>query len=367
MLRVALHTLIILLSLPSAWAAPDTATLPSPTPSTSPAPPPTPSGEETKPTPWTAQLRIKKTALNKEIAGLTFAESEVPISLRPQGDKLRPLIAVHGHFRRPGWALYAGKVLLVPAGPADANRADFSLYLYLKDRYDTATFTARGPKGETETEQIIVLSPDAQEFSIRPGWGELVFSIGATSFYYYQTQYGNFSSHTGLLQLAYTTPDWRSNFGLLAKVQTTLLTFSSSPSGLGPQLIEGKLDGSYKLRPLLKKKLELKALLGVSYLSMLSNGSPFGFANLLAGEAGVSATYSLGPRSGLIGDFRYIPLSGIISFSQCGVDMDFGWTRTLQNRHRVEIGLGYFGYAYQPNTTTVVRASTLSLRLGYSI
>ncbi len=320
---------------------------------------------DTQPTSWKAQLRVKKPPAGSRITGLTFSSSEVPISLRPQGDKLRPLIEIHGHFRRKGWALYVGNLELISA-KATGER-DFALFLYLRDRIDTATLRALGPGGATETEQIVLLSPDAQEFDIRPRWGELVVSAGIGFLYYYQSQYGNFGSRTGLLSLSYTNPSWQSRFGLLAKAETTILTLSSSPSGLGPQLIHAKLDGSYRFDPVLKKRLELKALLGASYLTMLSNGSPFGFANLLAPEIGVSAVYPLGPKSDWVGDFRYIPLSGIISFSQCGVDLVLGWTHTLSNRHRVELDLGYFDYAYKPDAATVVRAGALSLRFGYSI
>jgi hypothetical protein len=298
------------------------------------------------------------------ITGLTLSQSQVPVSLKQNNGKLRPLVAIHGHFKRPGWKLFARKVPLL--GKL-ADPTEFTLFLYMTARSSEITLVAEGPKGETENEDLVVTSPDAQEYRIGSQWGELVAFLGASIFSYNQTVLGDYVSKTGLLSFYYTTPKWEWRLGAYSDMKATLWTVSATDSGYAPQLIQGKADATWYLNNNPHELVETSLILGVSYLTLLSNGSPFGFSNLIAPEIGLRSYYPLGFESGLIGDFRYAPINGFLGFTDHGWDLTLAWTTRLANLHRVEIDLCISRLSYHPDDATVVSPNLYSLRFGFSI
>ena len=324
-----------------------------------------------KKTTWIATIiRNSKSGV---LAHMSFSDARIPVTLMPTKDKLRPLVEIHEHYIRPGWELFAQNTSLLGRQPE--SKTEFKIFAYLNSRFTEITFIARGPTGETESEQILISAPDVQEFHMSQPWGELMVALGTSSFNFYQQGYGQFSSRTALLSLAYTTPRWNSRFGLYANAKMTMLTLSSTtPGGYGPQILEGKLDATYLLTKDPFNRLQTSAVLGISYLTMLSNGSPFGFANLMAAEAGARATYALGqvsplstPASSINGEVRWQPLGGVFDFDERGLDFSLAWSRKLANLHRIELGLGLSDFSYLATKGLLIKTTLFSVGLGYSI
>jgi hypothetical protein len=105
----------------------------------------------------------------------------------------------------------------------------------------------------------------------------------------------------------------------------------------------------------------------MTYLTLLSNGSPFGFSNLLAPELGFRSYYPLNYYSGFFADIKYAPLGAFTGIQEYALDVSLGWSRRLPNYHRFEIKLNYSDLAYQPETDLKIQTQLFSLRFGYTI
>ncbi len=313
---------------------------------------------------WGAEL-VRRSVAPAAIPELIISESKLVVTLVPRGGKLRPSVEIRGSFNRPGWSLSIDRSLLLP--PQKTGKQSFSVVAYLNGRLSEVSWTARGPNGEVITEPILLLAPDAQEFRIAPKWGELMFFSGYTSLSYFQTQLDHFSSKSILLAGEFMSTKGRSRFGLAGAAQANVFSLSGTPSQYRPLHLGVKADVTYDLMRMSPKRLRFTPLLGVSYSTMFSNGSPFGFSNLAAVEIGTLATYDLKPGTNLVADLRYIPIKGIIALEQAEVDFGIGWTKQLENFHRVQIDLRYSNLAYKPNEPTVIHNRIISLRIGYNI
>ena len=290
---------------------------------------------------------------------------KIPVILVPRGDVLRPSVVLVGNYDRPGWKLYAQGFSLLGRLP---DPTAFKVFTLLSSALNRLTLTAVGPKGEAESEEIMIAAPDAQEFRISPSWGEGIVSLGVGSYSYFQTGYGTFSSTPLLLRLTYTTPKWASPLGIYAEVQSSVFTLSSFPQGLTPQIVYGKLEGTYLLgaSPLSTFRFSLSG--GVTYLTMFSNGSPFGFSNLLGPIVGMRTYYILSANSGFTGKVDYAPLASPFDFTQRGIEAKVGWTTRLSNAHRIEFDLTLSNYyLLEPDNVTKIQSNLWGLTLGYSL
>jgi hypothetical protein len=363
--RIGIFSVILWVGSIEVWSAEPEA-LPSPAPSASPTEKPktAPKKVEPKKANWSAEI-IRKQTEEDGIQNLTFAQTKIPVTLMPSEEVLRPLVEIQGNYNRPGWRLFSLKDLLIESHP---GKTEFKLYAYLNSKSNQISLTAQGPDGETETEKVVIFAPEAQEYRIASPWGELLFSLGLSSLSYYQTGFGDFSSKTGIVSLTYTTPKWKLPLGVYSQLKTTQLTLSANPSNYGPQIIAGKLDATYLLPPKPTHKVHTRLVAGLTYLTLLSNGSPFGFANLIAPEFGARAFYPLKKKdSGFTGDLRIAPLGSLSGIAEYGIDLGLGWTTPLKNYHRIEVNLFYSDFAYQADSSTKIQTKLLSLTFGYTI
>jgi hypothetical protein len=310
-------------------------------------------------TPWTAEL-FRETGSAPRIAGLIVDDSRVPITLLPKEGHLRPLIEIRGKLNRPGWDL------AVEGSPVAIEDGRFAVHAFLKSRYAEISFAATGPRGERETERVIVLAPDAQEFRIAPAWGELLLSAGGVGIAYYQSGYGQFTSKAALLSAEYFSPPVGARWNLLASLGLTVGTFSAN-APYGPAWLAASVDAAYLLTPDGSSRFQLSGLGGIGYLTMFSNGSPFGFANLIAPQLGARASFALGGASQLVGELRFAPLGGIFDVKQRGVDGIFGWNVKLPNLHRLELDFGVSDWTYLPDGIHTLDTTLWIFRVGYSI
>jgi hypothetical protein len=317
----------------------------------------------TRRTSWIAHV-LRRTPTNLRLKTLDFPETKLPVLLIARPGNLRPLVEVRGKYNRKGWTLFAQGV----AVSQSAGQSDFKFHAFLNGRINEVVLTTRGPNGEFEEERIYLFAPEAQEFSLISPWNAVVIAAGPSAIDYFQTGFGNYLAYTGSVSARYATFDGPKQLGLYASFDFTALTFASQPIDRGPQFIEGKLDATITVPFDPQQSYKSQILLGGTYVTMLSNGSPFGFSNLLSPEVGLRTRFILDPVDAVITDFRYVALgTSLGAFNENGFLINLTWSRTLMNSHRAELGLNYSSYSYHPETNATVRFNIISLLLGYSI
>ncbi|CAN5679244.1 hypothetical protein BH10BDE1_BH10BDE1_17290 [soil metagenome] len=320
----------------------------------------------TRKTTWIAHV-LRRTPTNLRLKTLEFPETKLPVLLIARPGNLRPLVEVRGKYNRKGWTLFAQGSAVSQA----AGQADFKFHAFLNGRINEVVLTTRGPNGEFEEERVYLFAPEAQEFSLISPWNAVVIAAGPSAVDYNQSGFGNYLAYTGSVSARYATFDGPKQLGMYASFDFTALTFASQPIDRGPQFIEAKLDATITVPFDPQQSYKSQILLGGSYTTMLSNGSPFGFSNLLSPEVGVRTRFILDPVDAIITDFRYVALGPSLdslgSFNENGFLVKLTWSRTLMNSHRAELGLNYSAYSYHPETNATVRFNIISLLLGYSI
>ncbi len=321
-------------------------------------PPPADSGV------WVGHILREKKAESR-ITELVFEPQKFPVVLVPQDGGMRPLVEIRGRYARPGWTLMMSDSKPVPI---TSVIGDFKVPAYLNARISDVTFLAKGPKGEIEKERVFIYAPKAQEFKAVKPLDALFFGIGSSYMVYRQTGYGEFKSITGLLTARIQSPERESSrFAYLAAADVTVFTLASTPIERGPQIVDAKADVSYRLTKEPGKIWNFQALAGLHYLTMIPNGSPFGFKNLAAFELGLRARKVTSPKTAWVGEFRYVPLDGFGDFERSGFDGYVSWNRILDNLHRIELGLAVSQFSNQPDASTAYEIGLISLKAGISL
>lgn len=312
---------------------------------------------------WTAQItlrsQVKKTA---GIKGLVLIDREVKLRLLPGKDKLNSRVEVRGRFDRPGWVLFAQKKIL--AGPSDRG-TEFTAPIQLKAGASEVTLTAVGPDKEVEQDTIVLLAPSVQEFRISRPLGDLTASFGGAHISYYQTLLSTLHTTNASLGLDYLTPRWRSPWGLLARGRITLISVTTNQTGQEPQMLEGRVNATYRFTRPPGSRWEIIGLGGFVYLHTLTYGSSFGFAHLGTPELGVRTFFNRSPDSQWRGELRYSPLGGI--FKEWNVNTSIAWITRTSSGRRVSIDLGLTNLAFRPIEGALVQLNWVSLLLGYSL
>lgn len=279
--------------------------------------------------------------------------------------KLRPLVEISLSFKRPGWTIESQGARLLPS----SDPTEYRIPAYLNGRINQISLVAKGPKGESESETLYLYAPDAQEFEVVSSWDRVLLTSGLSGLNYYQTGFGGFRSLSLLLSAQYATPpDRPSRWGLFGTADVTVLTMIESPNvGASPNLIQAKGDVMFRVTSLRPKLWNVFLLAGVNYTTMLSDGGPFGFANLVAPDLGVRARYLLSSKTAVVGDIHYVPVDHLTAFHDRGLDLSLSWSQILSNFHRAEIGLSFSTLNYQPDTVSTIQVNLLSARISYSI
>jgi hypothetical protein len=306
---------------------------------------------------WAAELVTE----GPSIPNLTLIETQIPVTLVPNGGRLRPMIEIRIHYVQPGWVLFAQRTPIAQ----DNIPNEFTVFAYLKAKITEVTLTGVSPTGEMQSEKILIMAPQAQELPLTGSWGEGMAGVGFASFRYTQSGFGTFVSKTAIMTLQYTSPRWTSPLGLYAGAHMTMVTFSSNPINGGPQVLEAKLDATYLLNVNPSDRYQNKVLFGINYLTMFSNGSQFGFSNLFTPEIGFQSKYSLTPATYLMGEFRYAPAGNSLNLAQRGLDADITIGHALKALNRLELGVYYTNFAYEPSGGASVKANLFSIQLGY--
>lgn len=327
-------------------------------------------GQETEPpstqtqrASWVAHV-LRKSSSGPPLIGLSFPVQQLPVFMVQSKGALRPLVELRGVFQRPGWRLYL-------QNKAEARKGrkpeEFVLYAYLNGRISEVSLTARNAEGKTQTEVIYLFAPEAMDLKVASAWDAIMLGFGLASFSYAQTTYGTFAATMGMLSAQYVSPEIWGKLGVYSDLDLTFLTLESSPIEANPQVIEAKLDATYLVRLGSNPKVRWRLVGGMSYLTMSSNGSPFGFADLIAPDFGLRMQYYRNQSSTIIGDLRLGLLEDPTLDANRSLNLTFTWSKLLKSLHRLDLGIEFMSYNFTPEPLTNIGIETYSIKLGYSL
>jgi len=321
-----------------------------------------------------AEARIKKSLVVAHILRRKSAESQItglevltfrtPILYNLHEGQFKPTVEVKLKYFRPGWKLlYSLKGPEVPIGASNEGSA----FLYLKSSVSELQLIAMNEAGETEKEKLFIYAPGTKELKTDSPWNKVVLSLGGAVLDYYQTSFGNFRSTNALAAILYAPEALYENWSMIARADLTFASFYSSPIRAGPQVLDSRIDLTYQISDGYDSTHRWFALGGVSYLTLFSNGSPFGFSDLLAPELGLRLRSVLDPMNFLVTDLRYVALGGPFEVGQRNLQIAFSWSRWMENLRRLELGLEYSTTSFAADPKNTVKTNLLILKLGFSI
>ena len=313
-------------------------------------------------TSWIAQV-LRTHAPGGRIPELEFNDLYVPVVLFAEKGKLVPYIELKGQITGNG-----NQLLLVEGNGVRplSSQGKVSLSFFLHAVLNEVQLKIIRSDGSEQVERVLIAAPGVQEYSIGNQWGRLKFSLGWGNFDYHQTKLGEFASLTGLVSVDYLWKVKGTHWSYYADLDLTAWTLSSSPTNHAPQILRVQAQELYSFFPF-SPKFTCAPFLGIQYLTLFSNGSPFGFSNLFAPELGVKTRYQWNPENTVGLGFTYIPLDSLTSFAKISTDVYLTWSRVLRNKHVLELGIGNWSQSFSGGATTDVKAAFNSFRLGYSI
>ncbi|MGE5087189.1 MAG: hypothetical protein ACM3MG_12860 [Bacillota bacterium] len=326
---------------------------------------PTNSPPQKPPTSATNNLaHIIQSKSGDSIEGLTLPQTQLPVVMVQNKKNFRPMVEIPLTYNRKGWSLWIqGKTPVTPT----TEEGKFKVFAYLKGKVNELHLVARGPQGETQSERIYLYSPEAQEFSVVSPWDAVKLTLGSTYLIYQQSGYTDFYSWSGLLSAQIHSPEEGARFGMIGQVSMTALTISSNQKGYGPQIGQGNIDGIYFFPWSLSSRWRNQIMGGLYYVTMFSNGAPFGFKNLFAPEFGFRTRYLLNEKSDFISEFRFMPLNSSTDLNERGYSLSFSKSWILPNLHRGEVGLQFNDLRYSASPTDLINMKALSVIFSYSL
>lgn len=326
------------------------------------SPPSTPTAPESQPTSWVAHIMQPKK--DGAITGLTIPQMELPVVTIKSEQRFRPMVEVPLHYERPGWKLLIqGKI---PVSPG-TEEGTYKVFAYMNSRISELLLVAQGPDGAKEVERIYIYAPEAMEFNVVTPWDAVKLSLGSTYLAYQQTGYNNFYLWSGIVTAQIHSPENGGHLGYLADASITALRLASNQNNYGPQVAQILLDGIYFLPWKENSRWRFQAMAGGSYTTFLSNGSPFGFNNLMTPELGLRARYLINTKSDYAFEFRYMPMSTSGFTTERGIEFAAAKSWILPNLHRAEVGIRYEDLQYHPESFESVHLNTFSFLLSYSL
>lgn len=308
---------------------------------------------------WVAHIMRQS---ESRIPELNFFSTTVPVVLVPNENELRPLVEFRYKYEKEGWTI---KVQNAPGKLSGPEANVYSLFAFLNSQISEVHFSAIGPGGERQTEIVYLFAPEAQEFQVVSTWNSLVGYFGVGNIIYEQSGFGVLNAKTALLGLNYMSADSADKFGIASGLQMTVATFESAPIKANPQLIQGHVAGTMRLSFNEATRWRHKFLFGVSYTSLLSNGSPFGFDSLIAPEIGIISQYYMNTRLSYLMEARAVLLEDASFMAQRGLHGQFTLSQTLKSARKQEWALHLSTTDYSSEGQKIA-AHFVGLTLGYS-
>lgn len=316
------------------------------------------SAQKTK---WEAVV-IRDKDVTKQIASLRLLAVKIPVFLVQKDNMFRPLVAVEfEEIPSDGRVLIAGEVPLAKA--RDPRKK--ILYAYLNSKQNDVTLVYKVGKKSVKTEKMLIMAPDAQEYSVVSPWDALRIALGSTLLGYQQTGYDTFYSWNGMISLQYHSPERSKKFGYNVDLDATVLTARATEDSYAPQLMTGKIEGVYFYEPPTESVMRYHFLFGLNYLNIFSNGAPFGVKNLITADLGTRLRYIIDEKVDYYGGFRLALFD--TKFKDLGFECELSRSLLFKNLHRGEVGFKYLNYSYHPDSDNAVGIRTYTLFISYSL
>jgi hypothetical protein len=312
-------------------------------------------------TTWWAKI-VRQNVPKNFIPEVRFAATKFPIYLVNSQDRFRPMAIIDISLSDAEGELFVDGTQRLPKNPETGRHI---LFAYLNSKSNEVVLTYKNTQGVAKAEKIFIVAPEAQEYSVVNPSDAVRFLMGSTYLQYSQTSYTPYYSWTGLLGIRYTSPEKLSHWGINGEADMTVLTIDSNQGGLAPQLGEVKLEAMYFAQPKSITPERFQYLAGAVYLTLLSNGTSFGFKNLIVPDVGVKYRYITGEKSDYSVTARLALLD--TDFKDKGLELELNRSFLLPNLHRAEIGFKFLEYQYHPNPDEYIQTGYMSLFISYTL
>jgi hypothetical protein len=310
---------------------------------------------------WVAHVLRQKD--QKTINEVEITETRLPVILVPEKGDLRPLVELK-------LKLNTDNISLFTPGKRKVKRSKdgqyFVIHAFLNSQVSELTLISEDRDGNTQEEIIYIFAPEAQEFEVIAPWNSLSAYIGLANLAYSQSLFGTLSWRSAAIGLGYSSQEGLSPWGLNAHIDMTALTFDSQPIAANPQLINGRFNISYRIPFREKTRWRYYTHLGVGYLSLVSNGSPFGFTGIYYPDIALRAKNFINTHNLFQYEVRLNPLDNMTFSRQRGIQLSWAWSRTLKSSRRQDLIIKY-GHTHFTSSSQNLETEFLMLSLGYSI
>lgn len=312
-------------------------------------------------TTWWAKV-VRMNSQKNFIPEIRMAATKFPIYLVESDNRFRPLAVIDIALDDMNGEIYVDGFQRLPRNPETGRHV---LFAYLNSKSNEVILTYKNPQGLTKAEKIFIVAPEAQEYNVVNPSDAVRVLMGSTYLKYNQTGHVPYYSWTGLLGVRYSSPERLSHFGINGEADMTVLTIDSNQGGLAPQLGEVKLEAVYFAQPKSLTPARFQYLAGMVYMTLLSNGTDFGFKNLIVPDIGVKYRYVTGERS----DYSVTARLAILdtSLKDKGLELEINRSFLLPNSHRAEIGFKYLDYSYNPTPIDSIKTGYMSLFISYTL
>jgi hypothetical protein len=310
---------------------------------------------------WVAHILRQKE--KEQIPEIQVKPEVLPVYLVPHKDDLRPLVEVI-------FVTTNDKNDYFTAGDRPIKKRapnEYSVFAFLNSQISELLIVSRNrDSGEKKEEIVYIFAPESQEFQVVSPWSALSASAGLAFLTYDQSLYGVLQMRSAVVSLQYLSPETNSRWGIASQIDLTVATYSSKPIDVNPQLIQGEMLASYRLRVNEASRWRHSLLLGMNYLSLESNGSQFGFSALISPSIGWKSKQYLTTTSSLIYEARINTYEDFSLFTRRGAQVSATWSQQLKSLRRRDVSIGYMSSKFQSNQRDV-SVDFLTFKLGFSI
>lgn len=307
----------------------------------------------------------------KKVHGLTWNTKLNPeVQQRTKNEKLEFFIELQGSFKREDYSVLINSVAI-----PENQQQNFKKEILIKGPLETVTFSSIGPKGDLESEKVLVLIPEYQQ--IKSGilaeqtQKNLHFSasLGPSIVNYSQTDLTTATAQTVEYKQVFLTARLNATYALSNLWELSANTFynaiklSSDQTGTVP-FLGFNIRAGYVLTP---NNPKWRLVLNGGWYYVTTLGKSAGFQNLSGPQVFPLVKYSLAEAQSVFSYFKLSPISdkfSVLSFSNREIAFGGGYSFPMLGRS-FTAGLDYSNIALTfSDTTTKSNSLTLSLGMG---
>ena len=359
-----------------------------------------------------ASLIFEDSATSSKIEGLKIQPELSGAQLQKVFEK-QLVVIIQGEYAREGWRLYCNNHVVehrLSPRTGEPETSKFAIPLQLVGESTSADFTAIGPSGAKEFQQVKIefkeweqaltelglprpsivqapspeienplakydkSSPESKKASSNlPSKlpGNLLgvgTSVGFTSIQYQETGVPDFSENAVTLKVAYERP-LSDSWTLGTNAFANIFSFNSSRPDATVEFVGINLRLGYTI-PFVHKPWQFMIMAGAYFNDMFVTDSKFGYSALLYPQfyPVLRRTFDSGSRLSIY--FKYVPINaGYTVFSSSELEYSLGtsFSWTLKNSHPVALSLDYSNLHFNPQEAATSRLTTVSFGFGYGL